>query len=209
MGVLQGHRLPLGAILAAGVVGYLAYDSLPPRVPVHWGMNGAVDNFAPRKWAVCFHPSAMALAYLFFLFVARTDRGRTHQLRRAGIFDRLRNGAVLLFGYAHLLSLGVGLGIVSPRANFLVGAASLTTILIGDYLRHRSCTLSPGWLRVLGIGACPGALQLLGIGCEVAGGVGLVGTLTGRLQPLWPTVTCLAGLLLTRRRFPAAGRDRA
>ena len=205
MGFLQGHRLPLAAILAAGVAGYLAYDSLPPQVPVHWGIDGAVDNYAHKKWAVYLHPSAMALAYLFFLFVARTDRGRTQQLRNAGIFHRLRNGAVLLFGYAHVLSLGVGLGVVSPRANFLVGAASLTALLFGDYLRCRSSALPLRMVRHLGVAPCPGAVRLIGLWCGVAGGLGMMGTLTGRLQPVWPLLPCLVGLYLARRRFPLAG----
>jgi len=205
MNPLHRNLIPLAAPLLAFAASYLAYDHLPPRIPVHWGIDGRIDNYTSKGWQVYFYPTAMVLVHLFFRFVAFADKGRTRQLKEAGIFAPLWNGAVFLFGYAHLLSLGIGLGWVSPEANFLVGAASLTVLLVGGYIRRRR----PEWLalplRRLNIASSDAARSYIGRCILIAGACGMAGTLTGRLQLGWFLIPLIAGVWLARRHFPLDG----
>ena len=205
MNPLHRNLIPLVAPLLAFAASYLAYDHLPTKIPAHWGIDGRIDNYTSKGWQVYFYPAAMVLVHLFFRFVAFADKGRTMQLREAGIFDPLWNGAIFLFGYAHLLSLGIGLGWVSPRANFLVGAASLTVLLVGGYIRRHRPEWLDSSLQRLNVASSDESRGYIGRCILTAGACGMAGTLTGRLQLGWLLIPLIAGVLLARRRFPLNG----
>ncbi len=203
MTLLQRDLIPLSAILLAFTGSYLAYDHLPPRIPVHWGIDGRIDNYFHKRLGVYLNPGMMALVYIFFRLIPYADRHRVKQLREIGIYNRFRNAAVLLFGYVHLLGLGIGLHWASPEANLLIGGASLLVLFVGDYMQ----TVQPSRLdRLLyrtGIAPSAAARHRICRSFTLAGLCGLIGTLTGRVQALWLLLPLLTGLFYTRLRFPA------
>ncbi len=205
MPFFQRDRIPLVAILFATLAAFLAYGHLPHLIPIHWGIDGRIDSYAPKKWGAYRYPGFMAGIYLFFRLIPYIDRGRIRQLREIGIYDPLRNGAVLLFGYAHLLSLGIGIGWFSPEANFLIGGLALLLLFTADRFRRTHSSAFCRFLHRLGIAHSLPARRYLFRGLTCAGACGLIGPFTGRLQAGWLLLPLLVSLFLTRRRFPADG----
>ena len=203
MNPLRRDLLPLATILLAFAASYLAYDHLPQQVPIHWGAGGRIDTYAPKRWGIYRYPGFMVLIYLFFrLLLPYADRRRIGQMREIGIYEPFRHAAVLLFGYAHALSLCIGLGWASSGANYLVGSAGILFLFAVDYARrHRP----PGLCRLLrrfGISPSPLALGHICRGLTLAGICGILGPLTGRAQVGWLLLPILLTLILARRRFP-------
>ena len=145
----------------------------------------------------------MALVYLFFRLIPYADKSRVRQLREVGLYDRFRNGAVLLFGYAHALSLGIGQGWISAEANFLIGAASLLIFILGDCIRAGEPT---ALIRLVGvITASPVTHSRIAAWLNIAGACGIVGTFTGAAQIGWLVIPLATGILTIRCRRPSGG----
>ncbi len=203
MRLLQREIVPISAILLALIIATLAYDHLPYRIPVHWGMDGRIDGELRKDLGAFLLPAAMALVYLFFRLIPCAEKNRVRQLREIGLYDRFRNGAVLLFGYAHLLSLGIGLGWLSAEANFLVGAASLLILLLADCVRSGE---PPGLTRVFDAIALSSVRhRRLAAWLSIAGTCGIVGTFTGVAQIGWLVAPLVIGYLYIRWRRPTEG----
>ena len=198
MTFLQRDRTPILATLIVLGCSFLAYYRLPDWIPVHWGIAGRIDRELPRHLGAYLYPAAMALIYIFFRLVPFADRNRVRQLREIGIYDLLRNGAVLLFGYGQVLVLGIGLGWVSREANFLVGAAALLIALWADYVHQRRPHSVVSALVRAGFESGPEAAVLLARYLKVAAAVSMAGSLTGRWQVAWLTVPLLSAVALSR-----------
>ncbi len=179
----------------------MAYDHLAPQIPIHWGIDGRIDYTVSKNVGVYLNPGAMVFTYLFFWMITYVDRPRVRRLQSVGIYDVLRDGAVCLFGFAHLLALGIGLKWVSPEANFLVGAASISILVAGLHFRQPPHGKVFWLLRRLGITPCNPAAKLLYRSLIAAGAAGVCGTLSGRAQIGWLLLPLAVGLLWTRRRF--------
>ena len=99
----------------------------------------------------------MALVYFFFRLIPYVDRNRVRQLKEIGLYDPFRNGAVLLFGYSHLLLLGIGIGWIDRGANLFAGLLSLAAILIGYHLKSLRPARFDRLLKRVGVSSVPPA----------------------------------------------------
>lgn len=202
MTFLRREAVSLLSILLAASLSLLAYPWLPPRVLTHWGIYGTADAFAPRNWAVVLNPAGMVVAYGFFAFVRYADKSRAARLQELGIFDPLRHGAVLFFGFAHALAMGTGLGWVDPGVNFLIASASFFVLLVG-----RSPHLIPTealnrFLGALNVATTDDARSAFFLVPTFAGSAGLLGACIGPLQWLGGVLVLAIGIVLLRRRHP-------
>ncbi len=201
MSLLQNNRIVLAAILISLAASYLCYDALPSRIPVHWGIDGRIDKHMPKQIGAYLYPGAMVLIFTFFRLIPYADRGRVRQLREIGLYDPLRNGAVYLFFYSHTQALGIGLDLISPHANFILGSLSLVCLLAGNHLRT---THPDAFLALLPrLGLSQTALNSVCTSLVASGALGLIGTATNVLQAAWLTLPLLFTYLLARRRFPS------
>jgi hypothetical protein len=201
MSVLQ--RDPIAAILLSLVASYMAYDHLPERIPAHWDAFGRIDAELNKRVCVFLHPGAMTLVYIFFRLIPYADKTRVRQLKEIGLYDPFRNGAVLLFGYSHLLLLGIGLGWVDRGANLFAGLLSLATIFAGNHLKSIRPVRFDRLLRRINISRDPPALNYVCNILILCGAFGQLGTATGILQVAWLLLPLGVGYFLARRRFPA------
>jgi uncharacterized membrane protein len=179
-----------------------AYDYLPSYIPVHWSITGQIDKELHKQLGAYLYPAAMALVYIFFRLIPFADRNRVRQLKEIGAYDMLRFGAVLLFAYGHVLTLGIGLDWVSREANFLVGAAVILLALLADHAGKAE----PDWLAGLLRQRAPFLrVSSLAQAIKVACGLAVLGTLTGKWQPAWlllpALATVFAVLCAARRRL--------
>lgn len=200
MSVLQ--RDPIAGILLALLASFLAYDHLPERIPVHWNAFGRIDAELNKRVGVFLHPGAMTLVYVFFRLIPFVDRNRVRQLKDIGLYDPFRNGAVLLFGYSHLLLLGIGLGWIDRGVNLFAGLLSLAAILAGNHVKAIRPARFDRLLHRIGVSSAPPAPAYVCNVLILCGVIGQAGTATGTLQLAWFLVPLAFGYPLLRRRFP-------
>lgn len=54
----------LGVVLLTFVPGLLFYSRLPAQIPIHWGLGGVTNRFAPKLAGILFAP--VVSLFLFF-----------------------------------------------------------------------------------------------------------------------------------------------
>ena len=68
---------PILVLLAADFLfGAFAWRLMPPRVPIHWNMDGRVDGWGPAWTNAFLLPGVAVFVYLLFLFLPRIDPSR-------------------------------------------------------------------------------------------------------------------------------------
>lgn len=202
MALLTRHLPPLLTIAMSVVLGLAAQPLLPPRIPVHWGIDGTISSYASRRVGVFLNPAAMTVAYLFFTLIPYSDKRRVRELRELGVYEPLRNAAVYAFALAQLMAVGIGVGVISPDANYLVAVGSLFAVLGGEAVR--SGLLAPLKATVPRLDTVPDErLARIAARAQIAGGFGVLGAFVGWYQPLWFVLPLTAMLIADRRRADA------
>jgi uncharacterized membrane protein len=60
-------------ILVSLTTAVLSYPYLPENVPMHWNINGQVDNYEPKERAVFFMPSLVIVMWVLFWVLPKID----------------------------------------------------------------------------------------------------------------------------------------
>jgi uncharacterized membrane protein len=97
--------LAIGLILMALGGTYLAYDSLPPQVPVHWNIRGQVDGFAPKTWGVWLLPGAMVLLLGLFAVLPRISPRHFEIDTFRATYEFIALLVIALFGFLQVITI--------------------------------------------------------------------------------------------------------
>ena len=55
------------------VIGILLWDKLPEQIPTHWGINGEVDGWSSKAFAVFFFPTLLLAIHWICVFASAAD----------------------------------------------------------------------------------------------------------------------------------------
>lgn len=86
------------------------YERLPEQVPIHWNIEGEVDNTGPKQWAAFLMPGSMAVLVGFFRLMPWLSPRRFEVDSFRTTYLLVMVMVVALLGYIHLLGLAVALG---------------------------------------------------------------------------------------------------
>ncbi|HRY52647.1 MAG TPA: SdpI family protein [Candidatus Portnoybacteria bacterium] len=122
--------LPIILIVMLAMVGAYLYPQLPELVPSHWGINGEVNGWTGRTFAVIFFPSLILGIYLLMSFFPLMDPHKSNIESFAKWYFGLKIALVVFLGALYLLTLYAALGYEVNVARFVVlGLAALFAFL--------------------------------------------------------------------------------
>lgn len=134
MGTILADWPALVLWLAVAVAGVIAYPHLPLRVPSHWNVQGQVDAYSSRTWAVTFMPLLIVGMYLLMLVLPLIDPRRANYATFRGSYRVIRLALVIMMSGIQAITLLAALG-HPVRVDIVVPAAvSLLSIVLGDVL---------------------------------------------------------------------------
>lgn len=202
MTVLTKHWPPLLVIVLSLLCGFLTLPYLPETIPVHWGLDGSISSYSRKSVGVYLNPGAMIVAYLFFTLIPHTDKRRVSELRGIGIYEPLRNTAVYTFGFAQILVIGIGIGVLDKEASYLVGQGSLLLLLAAHALGSGlgSGLAKPIRNRIPRLSS-PTQVTRISRRLQASGAIGLIGACFGIYPLLWAVVPCVLTVLLELRHL--------
>ncbi len=128
------HHLVAFLILAAvGVTMFVAFPSLPDKVPTHFGLDGNPDGYMSRNGYVVFVLAEIAVVGLALTFLPLIDPFWKKIQPKYGLLLLIRDLALAFFLFVHLLSLNAAAtGVLNTR---LLGAGlGLLFVVLGNYL---------------------------------------------------------------------------
>lgn len=109
-GEIRHDRPAIAVLLLMGMAGALALPHLPPLVPVHWGIGGQVNGYAPRLVGAAGIPLMTAAVWLVLVAVPAIDPKRRNYASFLGFYRAIRLAVVLLMAVVYALTLLTGLG---------------------------------------------------------------------------------------------------
>ena len=102
--------LPIALIIIIAAIGAYLYPQLPELVPSHWGINGEIDGWASRNFAVFFFPALILGIYLLMSFLPLMDPHRANIESFAKWYFWLKVAFLIFFGLVYFMALWAGLG---------------------------------------------------------------------------------------------------
>jgi uncharacterized membrane protein len=109
---------------------FLFWNRLPENLPIHWGINGKADNFAPKYIPLLIQISL----YLLLLVIPYIDPRKNNYELFSDSYKKLRLILLIFFGLIIVLTIQFGLGnsnLVEKLNPILIFALF---ILIGNYM---------------------------------------------------------------------------
>ncbi|HEY0370767.1 MAG TPA: SdpI family protein [Thermoanaerobaculia bacterium] len=121
-------------ILAAVAFSIAAWNRLPERMPLHWGLDGEVNGYGNRAQGAFLLPALMLLIWLLMRFLPRIDPRRANYAKFADTYDLLLDSFVALFAVMHVALIGAALGWPVSMARVAPALIGLQFIIIGNAL---------------------------------------------------------------------------
>jgi uncharacterized membrane protein len=128
------HIAGLILLLSVYASAYFAYPLLPPSMPMHWNIQGKVDDWWPKEQAIWFMPALVSAMYVLFRILPSFDPNKKKYHLFRNEWEIMQLGLLSFFTYLHLIILYATL---NPKTNIMpfmfIGFGSLF-ILLGNYL---------------------------------------------------------------------------
>lgn len=126
--------LQICIVLSMLCVGWFLYDRLPEQIPVHWNVEGEVDNYTSKLKGVLLLPLINLLMVILFPIFKKIDPKR----EKYATFQRpwliIQTVLVLFFAYIYFVSLYLALNPYMSVEPFIFGGLGVLFIVIGNYL---------------------------------------------------------------------------
>lgn len=138
----------LSLVLCAlmGAVTLFAWDRIPAgaRLPVHWGIDGQPDDWAPKEIALLIVPALAVALSLVFVVLPFVEPRRTNLTRSFGTYRVIWIGVVALMAVLHAAMVSVALGAQVSIDRVVAGGVGLLFAVIGDRLPKQRSTFTVG-----------------------------------------------------------------
>ncbi|MFH1564553.1 MAG: DUF1648 domain-containing protein [bacterium] len=122
--ITKKEFIPLAILLAAIIVGVLVYPSLPAKVPSHWNINGEIDGYIGKTFAVCFFPGLILAIYLLMTFAPLINPLRKNIEKSAKAYFYLK---LLLVSFFSALYMYTIIAAFAGGENFLIDLLIIPT----------------------------------------------------------------------------------
>ena len=116
------------------LAGAVAYPHLPEQVPSHWNVQGQIDAYSSRTWAVVFLPLITAGLYLLMLVVPLIDPRRANYTAFAGSYRTIRLSLVTLMAGIQAMVLLTATGHPLRVDLFVPAGVSLMFMVLGNVM---------------------------------------------------------------------------
>ncbi len=123
-------------LLAVGmlVLSAALYPWLPDQLPIHWGLDGHADGWAPKAVAIVLGPAfSLGLTWLLLWLAAASPRGYRMEAF-AETFHYIVFLMAGLFAYIQMVTLAAGLAPQLPSGRFVITGVLLLLAALGNVL---------------------------------------------------------------------------
>ena len=134
--MLKNNKLKLvissATILIPVIIGLILWNKLPTQMPVHWDINGNVDGYTSKAFAVFILPCILLILHLLCMIVTSTDKKNKEQNEKVFslIFWIVPMISVLCCSMMYAFALGKIVN-VSTFVSILLG---VIFIIVGNYM---------------------------------------------------------------------------
>ena len=123
-------------VLAMLAVSAWGWAQIPPgaEIPIHWGIDGRPDNFAPKELALLALPAGALVLLAVALALPSVEPRRGNLVRSATAYRAIWIGVFALLLGVHAVSVLAATGADLPIATIATGAAGILLVIVGNFL---------------------------------------------------------------------------
>ena len=109
-------------ILLPILAGLILWDQLPEQIPMHWNMEGEIDDYCSKSFAVFTFPLIMLALHLFSFFVTLSDP------KNKNYSDKILH---MIFWLIPIISVGLATVIYSVSMGNSIRVETVVTVSLG------------------------------------------------------------------------------
>lgn len=107
---LKTEIIPLLIIVLSFVCGFYFQQIMPDRVPLHWNINGEVDNWGDKSTGVWLMPFIGLGTYIMFLLLPLMDPFKKNYETFAKTYHLFKNLLLIFFFVLYLITMAASIG---------------------------------------------------------------------------------------------------
>lgn len=129
-------EIPFVTLILAVVAAYLVFfDRLPDPIPIHWNIQGEVDNTMPKSWFSALLPAFSMLGmYLLMLLFPFVDPKRERYLKFGHAYSVMRYTLIVFMALISGVALMMMLDYPIRIEKVIPPLAGIVYVIIGNYL---------------------------------------------------------------------------
>ncbi|MDF3001433.1 MAG: putative integral rane protein [Bacillota bacterium] len=116
------------------IAGLILYPHMPDQIPIHWNVNGEVDNYGSRLFGTFFLPALNILLYVMFLIMPKFDPKRANYSKFEGSYNVMRYATHLLFLFLFAVTSAAALGYDVNIGKLVPAGVCILFIVFGNIL---------------------------------------------------------------------------
>lgn len=126
--------IALAAVSIMSALNFVLVPLLPAQIPMHWNINGVVDRYMAKEYAVWILPGICLILLILFKVLPYFDpkKDKYHLFKRE--WEILQTGFVLFFTYLQFVTLYIAMNPGVPMVPLMFMGMGSLFILIGNYL---------------------------------------------------------------------------
>lgn len=126
---------PLLILLVIPVIAAVfLYPHMPDQVPIHWNINGQVDNYGSRLFGTFFLPLLNIFLYVMFLIMPKFDPKRANYSKFESSYNVIRYSTHLLFLLLFGVTAAAALGYPVNIGKWVPVAVCIMFIIFGNIM---------------------------------------------------------------------------
>ena len=124
------------AILVMLGISAWAWPQIPDgaRVPIHWGLDGQPNGWAPKWVALLLSPGIAVVIAILFGVIPVIEPRRSNLARSSGFYLSAWAGAMIVLAVVHAVAVSVALGGTLNVGRVVAIAIGLLYVAIGNFL---------------------------------------------------------------------------
>ncbi|KKS65983.1 MAG: hypothetical protein UV40_C0017G0005 [Parcubacteria group bacterium GW2011_GWA1_42_7] len=127
----QWEIIPIFIILAVMALAVFLYPQLPDQIPSHWNINGDIDAWSSKNFAVSFFPALIIAVYALMSGLIFLDPMRKNIESFSFIYFWMKTGVVLFLSFIYIITLLVGMGYEINVARMIILGIAALFLLFG------------------------------------------------------------------------------
>lgn len=133
--MVKKHAFAIFLILLTGIIWGVAYSHLPNQVPIHFGVDGTVDEYATKGIAVVTGMAILIGTYLLMTIALKIDPKQENIKKSKKTIGIINNAVLALLFAVNMVMIMSAMGMkISNHIIFV--AVGILFVIIGNYLQQ-------------------------------------------------------------------------
>ncbi|MGI6764305.1 MAG: SdpI family protein [Anaerovoracaceae bacterium] len=118
-------------LLANMIAAFIIYPKMPEMVPIHWNIQGEIDNYASKTFGTFFLPILNIAMYFLFLLLPKLDPKRANYERFTKSYKLIRYTIHIYMSLMFVVTVYAGMGHSIDIGFWITIGISLLIIILG------------------------------------------------------------------------------